>query len=460
MSHPSDASGREPETAPPAGVSISRRRPRIIWVAIGVVLALTVAAITTALLTTHHRHAGEQFAAPPTSAETAAVMTVLGRHAQALLSRDEQQWDADLDQAPASDGYRAQQLAELRNLASVPITTWRYTLDSPVDSPDVLSAAASRLGARVVVLQVSLHYALSGVDPQPTAKSMWITAVERGGVFTLAGDSDAEASGGHTWHGPWDFGPIEVLQTPHTLVLAHPAHARDMATFSALVEQAVGVVTSVWGTDWNRDVAVLIPDSSAEFAAVSADGGNTTDIAAVSVADQVLPDGTVLGARIVLNPATLKELDAAGRRLVVQHELTHIAARAVTNDQMPTWVIEGFADYVGNLTSTLTVKQTAAELAAEVRRGVIPANLPTTADFAGGAPRLAQSYEEAWLACRLIAQRSSQPGLVRFYKAVSQNVSSGLDPTTAVDRALRSIADLDLTHFVALWRQDLKQLLG
>ena len=387
-------------------------------------------------------------------------MTVLDRHAHALLAKDEQAWTVDLDDTAASGGYRAQQEAVLRNVGSVPITAWRYSLDSPVNSPDVLSAAAARLGGRVIVLHVSLHYALSGVDPQPTEKPLWITAVQRDGVFKLAGDSDAEATGGHSWHGPWDFGPLVVLQTANTLVLAHPAHARDLKPFSDLVGKAVAVVTSVWGTGWNPDVAVLIPDSDAEFAEVSADAANTVDIAAISIADQVLPDGTVLGARIVLNPSTLGRLDAAGRRLVVQHELTHIATRADTNDQMPTWLIEGFADYVGNLTSTLTVRQTAAELAAEVRRGVLPKALPTSDDFAGDAPRLSQSYEEAWLACRLIAERAGQPALVGFYKAVSQKVGQGVEPTTAVDEALRSATGLDLTQFVSLWQQRLKQLLS
>ena len=143
------------------------------------------------------------------------------------------------------------------------------------------------------------------------------------------------------------------------------------------------MVTRVWGSDWNDQVAVLIPDTAQEFAAVTGDGADTADLAAVAVADQVRGDGTVLGARIVLNPANLARLDATGRRLVIGHELTHIASRAATSDRMPTWLVEGLADYVGNLGSNLPVPAIAAELATEVRAGKVPAALPSDADFAG-----------------------------------------------------------------------------
>ena len=81
---------------------------------------------------------------------------------------------------------------------------------------------------------------------------------------------------------------------------------------------------------------MLIPDTAAEFQAVTGDTDDSHDIAAVAIADAINPDlsvspqQAVLGARIVLNPANLARLDAAGRRLVVQHELTHLATRAQT----------------------------------------------------------------------------------------------------------------------------------
>jgi hypothetical protein len=445
----SDASGRVPETAPPAGVSSSRRRIAILLAA-----SLLLAALGAGGWQLLRPATSPDQYATATPTDVGAVMVVLQRHAAALLGRNSVLWSADLDQSNAAALFTQHQKDVFDNLGGVPLTTWRYALAAPVTDPAVLDPAATRLGTQVVVLHIRLEYALALVDPQPTAKDLWLTAVHRRQGWRLAGDSDVSGAGGQSWLGPWDFGPLRVRTGPHTLVLAHPDHAADLSTFGELVEASAPVVTSVWGTAWNDHVAVLIPDTPAEFASVASESGDSHDLAAVAVADQVTSSGSVLGARIVLNPTNLAELDPVGRRLVVQHELTHIAARADTSDQMPTWLIEGFADYVGNLGSGQQVRTTAAELAAEIRRGVVPAALPTAADFGGANSRLQQVYEESWLACRLIARRAGQQGLVRFYKTVS--AAANIDPNTAVALGLDKVLHTDVAAFTATWRSDLR----
>ncbi|HJQ01351.1 MAG TPA: hypothetical protein VJ851_07115 [Jatrophihabitans sp.] len=401
---------------------------------------------------------------PPRPAEITAVMQLLGRHAGELMARDRTAWSADLDDAAAAADYRSRQQAVFGNLAGVPLTTWRYVLVAPVTDPAVIGPAAARLDGRAVVLHVDLQYALALVDPAPTGKGLWLTAVRRPGGWRLAADTDAARLGGPSWQGPWDFGPLVARTGPHTLVLGHPTHAGDLATFGALVERSVPVVSRVWGNGWNEHVAVLIPDTPAEFDAVTgtAASSDETAIAAVAVADSVRTDpsgsAVVLGARIVLNPTALGRLDSGGRRLVVQHELTHIATRADTSDQMPSWLIEGFADYVGNLDSGQPVPMAARELAAEVRRGVLPAALPSAADFDAGNSRLPQVYEEAWLACRLVAQRYGQPTLVRLYRQVSLAARS--DPATAAATGLGQVLHLTPSAFTAAWRADLTRELA
>jgi hypothetical protein len=390
----------------------------------------------------------------PSRADVSAVMQMLQRHASQLLHQDGRGWAAGLDDSGAANGYTTHERAVFDNLAKVPLTTWRYVLTAPVTDPSVTEPAARRLGGSVVLVHVQLQYAFAVVDPAPTSKDLWLTAVRRGTSWRLAGDSDVAGAGGPSWQGPWDFGSLVARAGPHTLVLAHPAHAKDAITFQTLVERSVPVVTGIWGKDWNDHIAVLIPDSAAEFSAVSGDGADSHDLAAVAVADSVGPSGTVLGARIVLNPTNLVRLDAFGRRLVVQHELTHIASRAQTSDQMPTWLIEGFADYVGNLDSGRSIPASAPELAAEVRRGKLPAALPTSADFDGASSRLPQAYEESWLACRLIAARVGQQGLVRFYKAV--DLAAGTDPGTAAQAGFGQVLHTGQAAFTAAWRTNLR----
>jgi hypothetical protein len=419
---------------------------------VGLVVALLAEAM---VLLVQHRGSASHAPAParPSGAagsdDAAAVLAVLHRHATALLERNPQAWAADLDQSPAAAGYAGRQRQVFANLAQVPLDAWRYVLIAPVTDSNVLAPAAARLGGQVVIVHVELQYALAKVDPAPTGKQLWLTGVRRATGWKLAADDDAAAVGGPSWRGPWDFGQLLVRRGAHTLVLAHPAHRQDEPVFAGLIETSLPVVTRVWGRNWNDQVAVLIPDTPEEFAAVTGDNADSHDLAAVAVADQVSAGGTVLGARIVFNPDNLARLNAAGRRLVVGHELSHIASRAVTSDQMPTWLIEGMADYVGNLGSTMPVAGTAAELAAEVRAGKVASALPSGADFAGG-PRLPQAYEESWLACRLIADRVGQSGLVRFYRVVAK--AAGIDAATAVAIGLRQVLHTSVAAFTAAWR--------
>lgn len=449
MSQPAESNGREPATVPP--VRLSPRAAREPAILAGALVLALLAGVTVLLM--HHRDSASHGQATPSEAadsgNAAAVLAVLHRHANALLQRNPQAWAADLDQSPAAAGYAGRQRQVFANLAQVPLDAWRYVLIAPVTDPQVLGPAAARLGGQVVIVHVELQYALAKVDPAPTGKQLWLTGVRRATGWKLAADDDAAALGGPSWRGPWDFGQLVVRRGPHTLVLAHPAHRQDEAVFADLIETSLPVVTRVWGRDWNDQVAVLIPDTPQEFAAVTGDNADSHDLAAVAVADQVSAGGLVLGARIVLTPGNLARLDAAGRRLVVGHELSHIASRAVTSDQMPAWLIEGMADYVGNLGSTLPVAVTAAELAAEVHAAKVPSALPSDHDFTGG-PRLPQAYEESWLACRLIADRAGQSGLVRFYKVVAR--AAGVDPATAVTVGLRQVLHTGLAAFTAAWR--------
>lgn len=446
MSEQAERNGREPEPVPP--VRLSRLTGRG-WFAVLIPLIVAVLFAAAAFLSVHRMSASGRQSSIASSASTADVLGVLGRHAAALTGRDAQAWSADLDRSAAAAGYAGHQRQVFANLAQVPLSTWRYVLVAPVTDPNVLAPAAARLGGQVVIVHVELQYAFAGVDPAPTSKQLWITAVSRSGGWKLAGDDDAAAVGGPSWRGPWDFGQLLTRQGRYTLVLAHPAHRADEQVFAALVDSLVPVVRRIWGADWNDHVAVLIPDTQSEFAAVTGDNADNSELAAVAVADQVSPDGAVLGARIVLDPANLSRLDATGRRLVIGHELTHIASRAATADQMPTWLIEGLADYVGNLNSPLPVATTAAELAADVRAGRVPKALPTSADFQA-AGRSSQAYEQAWLACRLIAARVGRAGLVRFYKATA--AAARTDPATAAALGLRQVLHTTLPAFTAAWR--------
>ncbi|PZS15236.1 MAG: hypothetical protein DLM57_13165 [Pseudonocardiales bacterium] len=386
------------------------------------------------------------------------MTALLARHSAAVLSHSAAAFLDDVDTAPAAAGFRQRQQAEIASLAQVPLQSWRYAVSAPVTDPSASAATAKRVGAPVLIVHVSLFYALTLVDPQPTSRDLWWTFVQRDGRVLVAGDDDMAELGGASWTGPWDYGPLVAARGTSSLVLGHPQDSGQLARLAALVDAAVPVVTGVWGTGWVRHVAVLVPASDNELTALAGQGSALTDVSAVTVFDAQDPaSGTRYGQRLVLNPHALARLTATGLRIVVAHEITHIASAAGTGQASPRWLIEGLAEYVANLGSTQPVTVAAGELRTEVAAGRLPAALPTDAQFAPGSARLAQVYEESWLACRLIAARVGQSGLVRLYRLVGASPDVAIQ---ALEAALHRVLHESTASFTMQWRGYLTGQLG
>ena len=114
------------------------------------------------------------------------------------------------------------------------------------------------------------------------------------------------------------------------------------------IGDAVGAVEKFWGTDWDHEIVVIATDSQAQFVAQAglAPDGNWADIAAVSVADHVdFAHHHASGQRIVFAPGAANMSDGS-LRIVLTHELFHLAARADTALDAPRWLLEGVADFV------------------------------------------------------------------------------------------------------------------
>ncbi|MEV5324246.1 hypothetical protein AB0K67_08850 [Nonomuraea sp. NPDC052634] len=175
---------------------------------------------------------------------------------------------------------------------------------------------------------------------------------------------------------------------------------------------------------------IVVPADAREAAALARVGG-VDGLAAV--AD---------GERVIVVPESFARLNPSGRDVVLAHELTHVVAGT---GGLPVWLYEGFADYVAYRDAGLPVTTAAAELAAEVRAGRLPTVLPGPAAFAanGGDPAaLARAYQEAWLACRFLADRFGEGTLVRLYRAAR---------VRGTDRALAALG-LSVATLTARWR--------
>lgn len=399
-----------------------------------------------------------QAAPTPVDTRDQELAALLQRRATALLARDRVGWLADLD--PAATAYRKQQASIFDALDDVPLAVWRYQPEG--HAPDVDPATAATRGADAWVARAILSYRIAGFDTADVRREENLTVVRRGERWVIAGDNGAASPGAATRQRDlWELGSLAVARGRYSLILGRTPAKRALTTYAAEVDRAVGAVSRVWGRGWSQKVVVLVPRNQAEMAMVlGTDGQGLDQIAAVTTGQLAQPGATELGTtssnRVVINPATFTTLGTVGRRVVLAHELTHVATRESTRSAVPIWLSEGFADYVGYRDSGVPVSVAAEDVLDQVRHDNGPTQLPTEPDFDPAHGDVGPAYEGAWLACRLIAERQGEPGLVRFYQVAAG--STGLRDAAATTAAVQVVLGTDQQTLVADWRRYLAQL--
>ncbi|MCU1589432.1 MAG: hypothetical protein JWP11_688 [Frankiales bacterium] len=383
-------------------------------------------------------------------ARDTAVRALLDKRALAIRDRDRALWLSTVD--ASDEAFLARQGALFDALSAVPLSDWSYRLDPDAPAPTDVDLDRVR-GSGWWAPGVTLTYRITGYDVAPTIEPQRLTFVPHGSAWFVAADNDFAAVGRDTARGLWDSGPVSVLRGRSCIVLGHPGSRSLMRRVTTSIDAAVPRVVSAWGTGWSQRVVVLVPSSQAELSRVVGGHGDYSQIAAVATAE--LTDANAgynpVGDRVVINPANFAKLGTLGRRVVLTHEVTHVATRQASGPAAPAWLVEGFADYVGYRGLRVPYSASASELRTAIRRGRTPTSLPTEHDFDGGNKDLAQIYEEAWLAVSLIAAQHGRAGLLQFYRYVGRADA----PTSAVDDAFHTLWASDLATFTAQWRRDL-----
>ena len=379
-----------------------------------------------------------------------AVRDLLERRSVAVRQRDEAAFMSTIDPRAAAE-FVAAQRSLFTNLAGVPLAEWSYLVDG-----GLTTTAPTRPGddALLWAPRTTLRYALQGVDTVPTERPLGYLYARRDGRWYLTSDTELGPDADRTWRGPWDFGPCVAVTATSGLVLGHVGQERLLTSLAADLDGAVRSVTEVWGTEWSQQVAVLVPAGLDEMRELVGPEFAVDGIAAAAVADLVdVADHTAVGQRVVLNPTQAGKLSAAARRIVLRHEITHVAARASTVDGAPMWLLEGFADYVGYRGSGLGPREAAPDLVRVMRTRGVPDQLPTTADFRGESGNLDLAYQLAWSASLHVVDRVGEEGLVRLYRQIA---GSPTQDQAAVAAALHAVLGTDQAGFVAAWRDSLR----
>jgi hypothetical protein len=381
----------------------------------------------------------------------AAVTTVLQRRSRAVLAHDRAAFLATVD--PAGQAFRAGQEVLFDNLAKVPLASWRETL------ADTRPAVAADDGWTA---RLRLSYRLRGFDRREIVSSQYLTFDRRPRVGWVV-SGDGAAHGLRDDPQIWNGGVLTAVHGRHSLVLGEggigdQTRSAELRDIARRLDAGVAAASAVVGDRWARRVVALAPATEQQAEELVGDVRNLGDIAALATVtgDAASPDAG--GDRVVIAPNAFGRLNGLGRRVVLTHELVHVAMGGARDTHTPMWLIEGLADYVGYKGTGVSVRSAARELAAVVRSGGLPSSPPDRGAFTGSGDRLSAAYEEAWLACRMIAERYGERTLVRLYRTAQSEPGDAGDPRIE-DRALRAVLGLGPADFAARWRTYVREAL-
>jgi hypothetical protein len=210
-------------------------------------------------------------------------------------------------------------------------------------------------------------------------------------------------------------------------------------------------------------VVIVTPSTKGEFARLlSRPADRGLDQVAAITQGVIEPGRRAQGDRVVINPSAFTALQPSGRRVVMTHELTHVAARSSTTSPVPIWLTEGMADYIGYSGLDLPPERVASQLLARVRAGKGPTRLPTEVDFDPSRTKIGPSYSAAWLAVSRLVTLYGQARVVAFYRAVASSATTGsvvrLDPAERVALVFPTSFGVTEVRFVQGWKRYLRSL--
>ncbi|MFD9702263.1 hypothetical protein [Lentzea sp. NPDC059081] len=220
-----------------------------------------------------------------------------------------------------------------------------------------------------------------------------------------------------------------VLTTSSGTVTSSSCDGELASRASSVLDESVGGVADILDIGstqvaWLKRVDVVVPSSEPEL--VGLVGPAFADMAGIAIRDGA-------GQWVVLNRTRATALTDLELRVLLRHEITHVATRDLTSDAAPLWLVEGFADWVAFHGLGLSLRQAAPALTSNVTA------LPT--DFGGPGRDLA--YQQAYSIMVYLESTLGERGVVDFF----------------LQHASMSAVDLDDVD-VPGWREFLRKSIG
>ena len=321
-------------------------------------------------------------------------------------------------------------------LTGVPFESFRVRL-ARSDRPDVEQARAGQFEATAIVeYRLPLDEVLVGRTAEATFR-----LGPRGWRLVRL-----DASGRDLW----DHEPVQVAENGQVLVIGPRGDAR-LSGLGSLAEQARQDVAAFWTAKWPETAVVVLPSDAQLLDPLVGTASGSDQVAVTMWASG--SDGPVI--RVLMNPSVYDGMPTLAREIVLRHEITHVAQDALPRDNVPTWLTEGLADYVGYRGSGVPDSLVGAEIFAQVRASGAPDELPAESEFdldRPGAERRV-GYQAGWAFCQMLVDEYGEGRLVPFYVAVSRGEGSTAERLDdAADKVLGTTFDDLLSQWQA-WLQ-------
>jgi hypothetical protein len=370
----------------------------------------------------------------------AAVQPVLDARVAAVRTGDRDAWLATID-PKAPKEFRDVQGRLFDGLRSVPLES--YGLEARLDDTGDLGAGlAEKYGAPVRLPETRQRLRLRGFDATDAIDSLWLTFVQRDGKWFVAGDDDLAALGLDTARGPWDFAPVEVLETAHLLTIFHPAQRERARALSAIAEEAITTLDSRWDQPWPQRIPLILPADTGELEKLLQSTIDLDKFLAFVAYGAVRDESWVATSpRIYIQDDNLGKYGRDYQVETLVHELAHAAGAPLAGPFVSAWVHEGLADWIATGRSTRERKPGGSD-------GVLPRDYEFTT---GSQTKIIEAYRESRSATSFLASRGGTGAPTAFFRELgSVKVAPG-SADHQIDAALRRAAGLGLGDLQDGW---------
>jgi hypothetical protein len=394
---------------------------------------------------------GDEIALDPTSLDE--VSELLDGVARAFLDGDADALRVRLHD-PGS-AFAQRWLERLENISDVPLATYRLVVE-PTTGDLATDDVRQRFGDPTRVVHVREHHEIDGYDLDgPAVESLFLTVVRTEDGWRIASDSDVNHLGLTSAVHLWDIGPVSASEGGPFIVLHHPDVADRVPQLIQEAQAALDDMQRRWGLEWSGRVPIIVPrdqDELARLLNVTFELDNFIAFA-TATADRDLGVYELTGSRVVINPDRFLDRTSETRRLILAHELLHVASRPHAGPFTPAWVEEGVAQRLGEDRSTTGTRLVDAQVA----RG-FTGDLPLDAEFTtGDRDRIWLSYQLSFSFADYLVGAYGEEALARFYASLGRG-SVGEPGRRAyhLDRAAEEVYGRSLDELRTEWVRALR----